>query len=849
MLNALTRSANPRITVFADAQCAHESFATQHHLIEGLGERYRVVPVAMSAHFRFHPKAVLLAGEDRATLFVGSGNLTFGGWRDNLEVWTRLDTATDSSTPFLQFRKYLDEFVPHIPLGGGVIADIEDAFDHPWAAVSSVDMASSATLIGRGGSGTSLLQRMLAHVGEGPVNAMYVCCPYFDEQGTGLRELIRALTPTQATVLYQPRGSTLTAGAHAANSGVALRHVTFERPGLDGAVREAFIHAKFYCIVRGAMAWVLAGSANCSIAALTLDGPAGNAELMVAMQMPTEDFHTQWLGDLPEVAEAATPPEALPTEEGQHGVPVLRVLAARLVEGNTLQVAFWPQDAAVIRVRLDDGNSSESFAYAGRGEVTVVVQDDSVRLVALGAEIDGVVIESAVIWIDHEVKLRAVPAHHAAMDALRERTGPGRRWNANAWAHVMSVFCKHLSSTSASVASRRLAAARGPSGAGAGNYSFADVFSPGYELPRLDTVGLEAAAAITTTTDALQSWLLHWFAPPPTTPPADPDDGTGAGTLRLRPRPKPQDMPPDKREPMTDPKRIAKLLNSACALLTSSDKCSVRAATDLRLDLGLAAVLLGTALREQWIGQQTYFDTTQKIWGALFLYGGPDAPRGWVNKRAEDPESGAAFREEMRHPMLSASLIAWALTMPQVMSTPQAARFHFTVALAVARNEWLWWGGDPLEVAAGLQTFMRGAGPVDVSSEDVEAAWLAILQRGKAFAELEQAMTLATPSTMRETLKCQELEVGDLLWQGRSGYCMALRAAKRRDGFPVSVHWIQDPTSKTELTPESTLPVHAVLTEDRLDGKIVLGAAQTTIVQRFVSQLRQAHKPAKTLNI
>ena len=82
----------------------------------------------------------------------------------------------------------------------------------------------------------------------------------------------------------------------------------------------------------------------------------------------------------------------------------------------------------------------------------------------------------------------------------------------------------------------------------------------------------------------------------------------------------------------------------------------------------------------------------------------------------------------------------------QIDAHQEAARFQFTVALAVARNEWLWWGGDPHEIAIGLQTFMRGAGPLDISSQDLQDAWLEILQRGRLFAELEQAMNHVRPA-------------------------------------------------------------------------------------------------------
>ena len=98
-------------------------------------------------------------------------------------------------------------------------------------------------------------------------------------------------------------------------------------------------------------------------------------------------------------------------------------------------------------------------------------------------------------------------------------------------------------------------------------------------------------------------------------------------------------------------------------------------------------------------------------------------------------------------------------------------------------------------------------------------------------------------------MKCSRIEIGDLLWQGKSGYCVALRAADRRGTWDVSVHWIQNPQSISEVAPAATIPVQAVLNEGLLANQPGFGTMQTAVVHRFLDQLRQAYKPAKKLNI
>lgn len=70
-----------------------------------VGQDYRLVPVALK-HGVFHPKCSFLSGPDGALLFVGSGNLTFGGHGRNIEV---LEVFRSSEHPsiFAEFAQFL----------------------------------------------------------------------------------------------------------------------------------------------------------------------------------------------------------------------------------------------------------------------------------------------------------------------------------------------------------------------------------------------------------------------------------------------------------------------------------------------------------------------------------------------------------------------------------------------------------------------------------------------------------------------------------------------------------------------------------------------------------------------
>ena len=124
LLGALRRCGSPTLTIFADADCAAQSYRAQKPFITVLGRRYRVVPVAMAQGFRFHPKAILLSGSKSATLLVGSGNLTFGGWQNNAELWCRF-TSNDGLAQLASFKNYLEEILSRVPLNEQIRAECQ----------------------------------------------------------------------------------------------------------------------------------------------------------------------------------------------------------------------------------------------------------------------------------------------------------------------------------------------------------------------------------------------------------------------------------------------------------------------------------------------------------------------------------------------------------------------------------------------------------------------------------------------------------------------------------------------------------------------------------------------------
>ncbi len=840
VLAAFRKCGHPTITVFADVQCAAESFTHQASVLDGLGVRYRVVPVAMSPGFRFHPKAVLLSGEKEATLFVGSGNLTFGGWRENAEVWMRFDATVDGAAVFGEFNQYTQKILERVPLSDAIKEELTEAFDTATRLWLSEERPStSPTLLGRAGSGASLLESFQGVKGIEPIDELFVCSPYFDAEGSALHVLIEQTAASRTTVLCQPSRSTLTRKAFDAAGGTAnLQQVSFEHVSVDGATRAAFIHAKFYGLLRGGEALVIAGSANCSRAALVASGSAGNAELMALRRMPVADFESSLVGELQRIPAAAVLAEAAPDPDDQSVATPLRVLAAHF-ESGALLIGFAPARTEICSCEVDGAKVRFSLAEPGIISAACSVEPRSVRLEGL---LDGTGTWSAPMWVDHERHLRASARGRSLADSIRARMQPGG-WNVAAWADVMDVFCKHLTYMPTRDSVRAAATASGTDGADGGTFSFTDVFSSSYQAPDLSGLGPLLVKLDGGKEHSLQQLLLRWFG---VVDEADEAAGTVAsdddGDDEVD---RPEVLPIARKRlaqpPLTevDKRRIQKVLQQVEDAMTTEQFLAERRPDLLAADLKVAAVLLRTGLREGWLGAHEFFQATHRIWASLFFSGSPDANQGWLEYRLRHAEDTTAFITAVRSPELAAALLGWAFAVVPKEASPTSARFHLAVALAVARLPWLWDTGDETAVARELEILLAHTGVPDASSAaPVRVAWEQMLRRGHALLRLEEAAKAVPLGALRARIQAPELLAGDLLWQGSAGYCVVIKATPRAVGQVVPVLKLQNQSEESHFMAQYTIPIGSLLEEEVVPVSHGFNAEPRRVLRDFLDEMR-----------
>ena len=783
VLRALRRCGNPKLTIFVDFQCAMQSFAEQAEVLDSLGIRYRVVPVTLEPSYRFHPKAVFLSGPKKATLFVGSGNVTYGGWRENGEVWVHYDSEEDGAGPFLAFREYVLKIIKLVPQNRSVRTELEEAFDsttHRWVVAKE----EFANLLGRVAGEKPLTEQISDRLAGKQIDLLTVCTPYYDDHAKALKELIELFKASRVHVLCQPGHCGLRKSAVAPiKRRITLRSIEVVRSERDEEHRSRFIHAKFYAFDRGNEVTVVAGSANCSRAALTASGRLGNAELVAIHTMSRKDFRERFFDELeflatePTLLEAVDDPDETPFDQAP-----LRLQAAHFDAG-ILWLAYHRRPEITITDCICD-EKSRPVQDLGDGSAKVVA-DQAPRNVMLRGQLAREVICSNLIWVHNERELRSTGTARTLGDAIGKNIRP-ESWGLPAYAEILRALNKHLEyvppryafdgSKNAETSSDDI------------EFTESDVFSGKYGLPGLGSS--QVLAPKDEPISSLRKMLLRWFGrhleETEGELETDSDDPTEADTLeeesvdQLNPLPKVAVPNESSKESESDRRGAQKLIKKITEAMAARSYLEFREPELLATDLKVTSVLLRIGLMEKWISKEDFFMCTHHIWTCWFFSSEVCATEGWLEYRYHTDSSPQTFVASMKSVELSAALAAWALAMADDICTPEEARFALSCVLSVARLPWVWRGGTTKAIAAELTAVLRqttaGRTPSKTFWEGIEHRWLKMMRWGSALRSLEFGLRGHTPANLWVQFPKMKSQLGSFLWQGTSGFCVALES-------------------------------------------------------------------------
>lgn len=829
VLRALRTAGEPALTVFADAGCAADSFEAQASLAVGLGQRYRLVPVALASRGRFHPKAVLLASPEDATLFVGSGNLTFGGWCDNGEVWIRFRTADGEGSAISAFKAYLDELITGLPLADVLASEVDATFD-PLSRAWANPLPEPQHLLGRLGDGPSLLARL----GNGlRAQHLTVCSPYFDPDGDALRLLLESSGATQTIVLTQESSTNLLPDALASwPPTVRTVAADYFHVSQKGERRRARLHAKWMLAAReDGRGVAVVGSANCSRAALTATGPHGNAELVVVVEGDANELAAQLRAEIEVHDRPIELPAARPVSEEEDrprsAEPV--VLAARLDMG-VLRVAFSaPEDFVAQKIEAD--GIALSTERAAPGELVGYPDGVPQRVRVVGLRSGGFW-STPECWVDVEGLLRGTAGRRRLLDLVRQSQHAGL-WNIEVWANLIDAAFDEIASPTAR---------GGGGGSGARIEDSAprtwqedDVFLPTFSLSRIESG--EHSNSDTDVVSSTLALLFNWSQGEQGIDRLDSvdddEDGAAAGDdvlVEAGEGEEPDELPP--KSPVSSrlevsPEKASKRQARAVAVLqkmldalADPGFLGTRSPADIRRAIIMLALLLRTGRHHGWLSGTDFFAATQKAWRAVFFSGPTSETQGELAARLEREEDPESFREALATPRLAAALAAWALAAHREGAGRDLARFDLTCAVSAAHHPWMWRGAALERISQELHRLIRHT--YQAEEEALLGAWWPRVQRrGAALAAFDRALFGTSPADLRGRLASWTVQPGELLWQGTAGWCVCEGSAS--SSMPdenIAVRKLQGDESRPTFRAGYLIPLRSLV--EAMDGQLSL---------------------------
>lgn len=270
------------ILVLGDAREINESSTRWIGQLRNLGRRYQLAPALTKG--AFHPKVMLRVGPEGGAVWVGSGNLTSGGWGGNHEVccaWTLGPGQDDDGGWLAGFLERIATWCPR-----GLQHNIVDrVLETHWVQATRRDTENQSQLIVTGYNATSLSAQLEERWRGRRFEEVRIFTGSTDENGAFLQWLNKTFGITRAlVVLDENRASFIRERIESLSLDATVMHLRGTQP----------VHAKFYWFEGPDGTAAVSGSANCSAAAwLLAPSNGGNIEAVsIYDQATSTDFES-----------------------------------------------------------------------------------------------------------------------------------------------------------------------------------------------------------------------------------------------------------------------------------------------------------------------------------------------------------------------------------------------------------------------------------------------------------------------------------------------------------------------------------------------------------------------------
>lgn len=241
----------------------------------------------------FHPKIVMLFGEEEGALLLGSGNLTYSGLSNNEEIWSVFHVLGSESIHYPLFYKawkYLTNVTSSVsPL---VQRQIDWMLEQcSWLHEESDDK----TLLLQSGEEcqllynsphSTILDSIYATIREKGIEEITVIAPFYDIEGHALKELQKHFSPKSMKCVLDLERQSAPYSLMEEDTSIVYYKSTSSNP----------LHAKIIEIRGKDETWILCGSANAGNMALGTNASVFNDEACILLHSKIKRNYTKELG-------------------------------------------------------------------------------------------------------------------------------------------------------------------------------------------------------------------------------------------------------------------------------------------------------------------------------------------------------------------------------------------------------------------------------------------------------------------------------------------------------------------------------------------------------------------------
>jgi len=678
VLKKLNQSGFPTITILADAHCAHDSYKNQQKLISQLGKRYRVVPIFMDNYYRFHPKAIFMSSKEEGHLFIGSGNLSYGGLNSNAEIWTRYNSKEDTIGVFADFSKYIFEICERIPDNKIILNDLEysfESFRNNWG--KNVDPAG--LLIGKVNDSETIFDLIKKNVNIDITSKIIIYTPYYDTDLRMLIEFGKIYKQIEIEVLVQ-KDKILIDSEAVKNVPPNIKFKLIDFQTEDDHFR--FMHAKFYSFVSENIVTVFSGSANFSQAALNTTGSKGNAELMSIIKLTKNEFQERYLE---EIQFLDNPPvfNSLPKIELPTNLYKITVLNASCSNG--IVTVHYRQDENINIYECFINDISVPFIKSDKNCLFVKISLNPVRLYLKG-KYNHSEICSNEVWVDDEAELSITPVLRAINSKVIADINSSN-WNIGTYSTLLNLISKNLSQNN--------------------NKGFQNSIQTNNDDDKLITItreegnltdfgiylGNHGSLRNIDKLETLQALLLQFFGIRTHRTPSDDnqapldDEADNEQKLPVLKTAKENDNKKQKKSILRTTKII---IETIC----SDEYLFNRSIPQLASDLRIIYILIKTGLNEKWLPYDDFMLISQKVLSMLFFMKNFKLPESenrvcFLDYLLTTATNRKILEDEFGSNDMKAVLLAWIANFPNEITTKEQVYFSLSVLEAVAKFNWI----------------------------------------------------------------------------------------------------------------------------------------------------------------